>query len=80
MEEFLISLRYDVWTSVVNGYKAPNTLPTDTNEIWISNNNSMGWRPLVELVLNKGIVIPCTLVHGYCILAFFVSWCLQTFL
>jgi hypothetical protein len=40
MQEFFMSLGYDVWDSVVNGYKAPNTPPTDTTEIRLSNNNS----------------------------------------
>jgi hypothetical protein len=35
-----MSLRYDVWASIVNGYKAPNTPPTDMTEIRLSNNNS----------------------------------------
>ena len=41
MQAFFMSLRYDVWDSVVNGYKAPNTPPADTIEIRHINNNSM---------------------------------------
>jgi hypothetical protein len=40
MQAFFIPLGYDVWASVVNGYKDPNTPPTDTTEIRLNNNNS----------------------------------------
>jgi hypothetical protein len=29
---------YDVWASIINGYKSPDT-PTDTTKISLSNNN-----------------------------------------
>jgi hypothetical protein len=34
-----MSLRYDVWDSIVNGYKYLNTPPIDTTEMRLSNNN-----------------------------------------
>jgi hypothetical protein len=36
------------------------------------NNNYVGWCPLVELVLNKGIGVPCRLVPANII----ADWCL----
>ena len=32
MQTYLLSINVDVWASVVNGYKVPNTLPTNPNE------------------------------------------------
>jgi hypothetical protein len=36
MQSFFMSLRYDVWTLIVNGYKDPGIPPTDTTEIMLS--------------------------------------------
>ena len=32
MQTYFLSINVDVWASVVNGYKVPNTLPLDPNE------------------------------------------------
>ena len=32
MQTYLLSINVDVWASVVNGYKVPNTLAIDPNE------------------------------------------------
>ena len=32
MQTYLLSINFDVWASVVNGYKVPNTLPIDLDE------------------------------------------------